>query len=107
LKNLYDLFLSLKGEGTEDDPMFTAKGLKCASCAKGVINMLGFRADHLPWQNFPLKDPGLRMSKQGQGFSKVYKHSQAESSYYNLRTGPGHGSTPRVHNKETEEAYTH
>lgn len=27
LKNLYDLFMSLKGEGTEDDPMFTTKGL--------------------------------------------------------------------------------
>ena len=36
LKNLYDLFMSLKGEGTEDDPMFTTKGLMCASCAKGV-----------------------------------------------------------------------
>jgi hypothetical protein len=47
------------------------------------------------------------MSKQGQGFSKMYKHSMAESSYYNLRTGPGHGSTPRDHHKETEEAYTH
>lgn len=36
LKNLYDLFMSLKGEGTEDDPMFTTKGINCASCAKGV-----------------------------------------------------------------------
>jgi ribosomal protein S17E len=57
LKNLYDLFMSLKGEGTEDDPMFTTKGLNCASCAKGVINMIGFRADHNPWSNFPFKDP--------------------------------------------------
>lgn len=36
LKNLYDLFMSLKGDGTEDDPMFTTKGINCASCAKGV-----------------------------------------------------------------------
>ena len=49
LKNLYDLFMSLKGEGTEDDPMFTTKGINCASCAKGVQNMLGFRADHVSW----------------------------------------------------------
>ena len=27
LKNLYDLFMSLKGEGNEDDPMFTTKAL--------------------------------------------------------------------------------
>jgi len=58
LKNLYDLFMSLKGDGNEDDPMFTTKGINCASCAKGVQNMLGFRADHIPWQNFPFKDPG-------------------------------------------------
>ena len=49
LKNLYDLFMSLKGDGTEDDPMFTTKGINCASCAKGVQNMLGFRADHVSW----------------------------------------------------------
>ena len=56
LKNLYDLFMSLKGEGTEDDPMFTTKAINCASCAKGVQNMLGFRADHINWNNFPFKD---------------------------------------------------
>ena len=61
LKNLYDLFMSLKGDGTEDDPMFTTKGINCASCAKGVQNMLGFRADHVSWQNFPFKDAGARM----------------------------------------------
>ena len=65
LKNLYDLFMSLKGEGNEDDPMFSTKGLACASCAKGVTNMLGFRADHTPWSNFPFKDPGQRMAKGG------------------------------------------
>ena len=36
LKNLYDLFMSLKGDGNDDDPMFTTKALNCASCAKGV-----------------------------------------------------------------------
>uniref|UniRef100_A0A7S3FZ34 Uncharacterized protein n=1 Tax=Strombidium rassoulzadegani TaxID=1082188 RepID=A0A7S3FZ34_9SPIT len=83
LKNLYDLFMSLKGEGNEDDPMFTTKGLNCASCAKGVQNMLGFRADHLSWNNFPFKEPGHRMAKLGQGFSKLYTKSQFEGSYYN------------------------
>ena len=65
LKNLYDLFMSLKGEGNEDDPMFTTKGLSCAACAKGVQNMVGFRADHVPWNNFPFKEPGPRMAKTG------------------------------------------
>ena len=83
LKNLYDLFMSLKGDGNEDDPMFTTKGLACAACAKGVQNMLGFRADHIPWQNFPFQDPNQRMLKQGQGYSKVFSKSKNESSYYN------------------------
>lgn len=76
LKNLYDLFLSMKGEGEVDDPMFTTKHLHCASCAKGVHNMIGFRADHYTWNNFPFKDPNQRMAKMGQGFSKQYNQSQ-------------------------------
>ena len=73
LKNLYDLFMSLKGEGGNvDDPMFTTKHLHCASCAKGVHNMIGFRADHYNWNNFPFKDPNTRMAKMGQGFSKQF-----------------------------------
>ena len=35
-KNLYDLFMSMKGDANEDDPMFTTKGLQCAACAKGI-----------------------------------------------------------------------
>jgi len=55
--------MSLKGEGTEDDPMFTTKAINCASCAKGVQNMLGFRADHINWNNFPFKDAQQRMQR--------------------------------------------
>jgi len=72
LKNLYDLFMSLKGEGNEDDPMFTTKALQCASCTKGVQNMIGFRADHVNWGNFPFKEPADRMKSMGQGYSKQY-----------------------------------
>ena len=70
--------------------MFTTKGLNCAACAKGVTNMLGFRADHVSWQNFPFKEPGQRMNKLGQGFSKQYNQSQYDASYYN---GGGRGTT--------------
>ena len=75
LKNLYDLFMSLKGDGNDEDPMFTTKSLNCAACAKGVQNMVGFRADHVSHANFPFKEPGQRMGKLGQGFSKVYNQS--------------------------------
>jgi hypothetical protein len=75
LKNLYDLFMSLKGEGGEEDAMFTTKGISCASCAKGVQNLIGFRADHVSWQNFPFKEPNERMAKMGQGYSKQWGNS--------------------------------
>jgi len=75
LKNLYDLFMSLKGEGGEEDPMFTTKQLHCAACAKGIHNIIGFRADHTTWNNFPFKDPGSRMAKLGQGYSKQFAQS--------------------------------
>lgn len=65
LKNLYELIMSMKGDGNDEDPMFTTKGLQCAACAKGVQNMLGFRADHVTWSNFPFKDPNSRMAKMG------------------------------------------
>ena len=65
MKNLYELFIAMKGEGDVDDPMFTTKHLFCASCAKGVHNMYGARAEHMSWKNFPYKDPGSRMAKLG------------------------------------------
>ena len=74
--------MSLKGEGNEDDPMFTTKHLHCASCAKGIHNMIGFRADQTNWNNFPFKEPGSRMAKLGQGFSKQFTQSQYNFSYY-------------------------
>ena len=38
LKNLYDLFMAMKGEpSAKEDPMFTTKAItQCASCTKGV-----------------------------------------------------------------------
>ena len=43
--------------------MFTTKSLNCASCAKGVVNMAGFRADHISWANFPVKESGIKIGK--------------------------------------------
>jgi hypothetical protein len=77
LKNLYDLFVSMKSEmAGVDDPMFTAKAiLTCASCTKGVSNLQGYRADHVNWDGFPFKEPGKRMLKSGMGFAKMFNQS--------------------------------
>ena len=55
LKNLYDLFVAMKGDmAGGDDPLFTTKALlNCASCAKGVTNMNGYRAENVNWDGFP------------------------------------------------------
>ena len=70
LKNLYDLFMS-RGAGTsdnEDDAMFTKKplgGMSCASCEKDIINLQGRKADHLPWNRLPYRDPAERIARVG------------------------------------------
>lgn len=76
LKNLYDLFMS-RGHShheNEDDAMFTKKplgGMSCASCEKDILNLQGKKADYLPWNKFPFRDPSERIAKVGQGFSKM------------------------------------
>jgi hypothetical protein len=62
------------GSDNEDDAMFTRKplgGTSCASCEKDVINMYGKKADYLPWNRLPFRDPSERIARIGQGFSKM------------------------------------
>ena len=77
LKNLYDLFVAMKSDiAGGDDPLFTTKSLvNCASCAKGVTNMAGYRADNVNWDTFPERDAGKRMLKSGMGFSKMFNQA--------------------------------
>ena len=82
LKNLYDLFVAMKSDiSGSEDPMFTTKGTagQCASCAKGIVNLSGYRADHAVWDGFPFKDPSKRMMKSGMDFSKMFAQSQQKA----------------------------
>ena len=70
IKNLYDLFMSSRNQGgeNEDDAMFTKKplgGMSCASCEKNIVNLQGMKADYLPWNRFPFRDPSERIAKVG------------------------------------------
>ena len=54
------------GHGNEDDAMFTKKplgGMSCASCEKDIINLQGKKADFLPWNKFPFRDPSERIAR--------------------------------------------
>ncbi len=62
------------GSDNEDDAMFTKKplgGMSCASCEKDIINLQGRKADYLPWNKLPYRDPAERIARVGQGFSKM------------------------------------
>jgi hypothetical protein len=72
-----------RGNGNEEDAMFTKKHLgpvNCASCEKNVVNLEGRMADFLPWKRLPFKEPGERISKYGPGFSKILQMLRPERS---------------------------
>jgi hypothetical protein len=67
MKNLYDLFMSLRGEGgkNKDDAMFSKIGYSCASCEKGLTNLYGQKVDFMPWSKLPFRDPAERIARVG------------------------------------------
>jgi len=76
IKNLYDLMMAANAgkKDNEDDAMFTRKPLgpvSCASCDKGIVNLIGQQADYLAWKKLPFREPNERIAKYGQGFSKI------------------------------------
>lgn len=77
LKNLYDMIMALQTGNKrpdEDDAMFTKKPygpVNCASCEKGIVNLLGNQADYLAWKRLPFREPSERIARYGQGFSKI------------------------------------
>ena len=58
----------------ENDAMFSKKplgGMSCASCEKDLINLSGKKVEFMPWSKMPYRDPADRISRVGQGFSKL------------------------------------
>lgn len=70
IKNLYDLMMAAnenKGN-VQEDAMFTRKPVgpvACASCEKGIVNLLGTQADYLAWKKLPFREPNERIAKYG------------------------------------------
>jgi hypothetical protein len=60
----------------EDDAMFTKKplgGMSCASCEKDIVNLQGKKADFLPWNKFPFRDPAERIARVILIYNYVYR----------------------------------
>jgi len=85
LKNLYDLFMSSRQHhnDNEDDAMFTKKplgGMSCASCEKNIINLYGNKAEYMPWNRFPFRDPSERIAKVRTFYFSRYFFRSAKAS---------------------------
>jgi len=65
------------GGNNEEDAMFSKKPygpVACASCEKNIVNLYGQQADYHVWKKLPFRDPGERIARYGQGFSKILSH---------------------------------
>ena len=82
LKNLFELVINKERQveneiknNEEDEVMMSRKplgGISCASCSRKVTNLCQLQAtEHFTWSKLPLRDPTDRISKVGQGFSKM------------------------------------
>lgn len=46
----------------------------CASCEKDIVNLAGYKADHIAWSKFPFRDIYAEKTlagKAGHGYSRV------------------------------------
>jgi len=100
--------------------MFTKKYVgpaNCASCEKGIVNLIGQPVDYYAWKRLPFREPSERIARYGQGFSKILtmmrpsdsqhqmnNHSALEhrNSSFNNTYGP-EGYSPHKHNTLEEE----
>ena len=96
IKKLTDQVHSRGPSLEREDAMFAKKpleGWKCATCEKGLTNMIGLPADHYVWNRMPKKE-GERIPMMGQGFSRM------------LMTLSHNNSTTNLENKHTRTFYT-
>jgi hypothetical protein len=78
------------GGDNEQDAMFSKRHLgpmACASCEKNLVNMYGQKADYLPWNKLPFRDPSERIARYGQGFSKILSHMRPSDLVNNNSPG--------------------
>lgn len=93
LKNLFEIVLSKEKlvekeakSKDDDEAMLSRKplgGISCASCSKNLNNLCNVQqTDYFSWSKLPMRDPSDRMSRVGQGFSKMLStmKTKAEAS---------------------------
>ena len=108
LKILYEMIMNMNVGGNKSDAMFAKKplgGWSCASCATDLVNLQGVPADYVPWSKWPLRDPNEKLSKSGNGFSRILANSKPEHmphpNFYPNGTADGYQETIQPSDKFT------
>ena len=63
---MYELVGTSSKQPNEDDAMFTKKyvgPVNCASCEKGIVNLIGQPADYHAWKRLPFREPSERIAR--------------------------------------------
>jgi hypothetical protein len=72
-----------EGAPSEEDALISKKplgGYSCASCEKNLVNMSGSKAEYNSWGKLPFRDPSDRLTRIGQGFSKMLSKQKPETT---------------------------
>lgn len=78
--------------------MFTKKPygpVACAACEKNLVNIQGMQVDYHVWKKLPFREPGERLARYGQGFSKILQNMKG--SVDATHTIDGDGSLAHYH----------
>ena len=100
LSKLFE-FVTAKRDG--DDALLSRKplgGWSCASCEKGLEQLLGKKAAHTPWQRMPYRDPQDRIARVGPGFSRMLSTVQPDLMSQ-VTSRPRQSASPRGHHQHS------
>ena len=92
IKKLFDLLSSSKKETlNETDNWLLAKkpisGYSCAACEAVIGNLRDDANKFIPWNKLPLRDPGDKLYRMGNGFSKMLQMLNFDG-YGNMSLNP-------------------
>lgn len=83
IREIMEMMGQYNGERPEDeDGMFTKKPygpVACAACEKKLINIAGLPVDYHVWKKLPFREPGDRLARYGQGFSRILANMKSST----------------------------
>ena len=101
IKNLFELIMNSKKDpaADEDDALLARKhlgGFSCASCEKNLTNMSGTKVEYNTWGRLPYRDPADRLTRIGQGFSKMLTRVRSGSPSNKEMNKTQHNEKPPI-----------